>query len=131
MKNETATVWSKTDNDKSAQLLDCINNGDIWSIFIQGDYKALPVKNRIVIDIGANIADSSIYFALDGAERTIALEPFMGNYEVAKKNVEKNNLAKTITLLLAGSGGTTIIINSPAVQQTTLQDSFTDETQIP
>jgi len=32
----------------------------------------------------------------------IELEPFPGNYEMAKKNVESNNLSDKITLLLAG-----------------------------
>ena len=54
------------------------------------DYDFLPVKNRVVIDIGADIADSSIYFAMIGAKKVIALEPFPKNFEVAQKNITLN-----------------------------------------
>ena len=52
-----------------------------------------------VIDVGAFIGDSSIYFALNGAERVIALEPFPENFELAKENVKINNLEDKIILL--------------------------------
>jgi predicted RNA methylase len=48
-------------------------------------YRFLRVEGKIVIDIGVNIADSSIYFALKGADKVIAIEPFPRNYETAKK----------------------------------------------
>ena len=78
------------------------NNGDIYGIFFNEEYKFLPVNGRTVIDIGANIGDSSIYFALKNAGKVIALEPFPKNYEVAKKNVEINNLTNKIEIVLAG-----------------------------
>lgn len=65
-------------------------------------YENLPVAGKTVIDIGANIADSSIYFAVRGAKKVIGLEPFPKNYEMAKRNVESNNLSGKITLILAG-----------------------------
>ncbi|MEM4975620.1 MAG: FkbM family methyltransferase [Sulfolobaceae archaeon] len=52
-----------------------------------------------VIDVGAFIGDSSIYFALNGAERVIALEPFPESFELAKENVKINNLEDKIVLL--------------------------------
>ncbi|MCW1297631.1 MAG: FkbM family methyltransferase, partial [Candidatus Rehaiarchaeum fermentans] len=52
-----------------------------------------------VIDVGAYNGDSSIYFALNGAERVIALEPFPENFELAKENIEINNLEDKIVLL--------------------------------
>ncbi|MCW1302645.1 MAG: FkbM family methyltransferase [Candidatus Rehaiarchaeum fermentans] len=52
-----------------------------------------------VIDVGAYNGDSSIYFALNGAERVIALEPFPENFELAKENVKINNLEDKIVLL--------------------------------
>jgi FkbM family methyltransferase len=71
-------------------------------IFVDNIYKQLPVKGKTVIDIGSNIADSCIYFALRGAEKIIGIEPFPKNYELAIKNVKTNNLSDRIILRLAG-----------------------------
>jgi FkbM family methyltransferase len=78
-------------------------NGDAYiDVFLKEEYQFLPVKGRTVIDIGANVGDSSIYFALRGADKVIALEPLHAVYKIAKKNIEINNLSDKITLLLAG-----------------------------
>ncbi len=71
-------------------------------VFFKEGYSRLPVKDRIVLDIGANIADTSIYFALKGDKKVIALEPFPKNYEMAKQNVELNKLSEKIFLTLGG-----------------------------
>lgn len=81
-----------------------INNGNIFDVFINEDYKFLDVKDKDVIDIGASIGDSPIYFALSGAKRVIALEPYPYSYNLAKKNVETNDLTKKIEILNAGYG---------------------------
>jgi FkbM family methyltransferase len=78
--------------------------GDIISIFLHNEYASLPVKDKTVIDIGANIADSSIYFALHGASKVIALEPYPRNYELAKKNISANNFSNNVIALLAACG---------------------------
>lgn len=78
------------------------NNGDIQGVFFDEAYRFLPVKGKTVIDIGANIGDSSIYFAIKGANKILALEPFPKNYETAKSNIELNNLSNKVELLLAG-----------------------------
>jgi FkbM family methyltransferase len=95
--------YNKADNKiMKVKLYGAINNGDIIPIFLNNAYYNLPVKGKIVIDIGANIGDSPIYFALCGAAKVIALEPFPTNYELARKNIESNNLSGKVDLLLAG-----------------------------
>lgn len=84
------------------KLKDAIDNGDVIGVYIDELYQDLPVKDKTVVDIGANIGDSSIYFALKGSKKVIALEPFPKNYEVAKTNFELNNVSNKIELLLAG-----------------------------
>lgn len=81
-----------------------IYNGDIGATFIREDYKWLRPKDCIVIDIGANIGDSSIYFALKGAKKVIALEPFPYSYRLAKENILNNGYSDKIILLNAGYG---------------------------
>ncbi|MGC9079972.1 MAG: FkbM family methyltransferase [Nanopusillaceae archaeon] len=80
------------------------NNGDIIGIFFRQDYKFLNVKDKVVIDIGANIGDSPIYFALNGAKKVIALEPYPYSFNFAIRNVKENNLENKIILVNAGYG---------------------------
>lgn len=76
--------------------------GDLKGSFIDEEYSSLPIDNRVVIDIGSNICDSGIYFAIKGAQKVITIEPLPKNYESAKKNIEINNLSNKIIALLAG-----------------------------
>ena len=78
------------------------NNGDVYGVFFEEIYNFLPVKDKTVIDIGANIGDSSIYFALKGARKIIALEPLLQNFSLAQKNITLNNMTDKIELLLSG-----------------------------
>jgi len=71
---------------------------------IDRQYKWLDVKNRDVVDIGANIGDSAIYFALKGAKHVYAFEPYPYSYNIAKKNIRLNHLEGKITLLNEGCG---------------------------
>jgi FkbM family methyltransferase len=79
-------------------------NGDIWGVFVNEEYKFLDCDGGVVIDIGANIGDSAIYFALKGAEITVALEPYPYSYSLALDNIRMNGLSDKITLLNAGYG---------------------------
>jgi FkbM family methyltransferase len=93
-----------------------ISNGDINGIFINKDYGDSPIKDRTVLDLGANIADSAIYFSLKGATKVIGVEPFSRNFNLAVKNVKENNLEKKIILEQAicsdFSGTTEIDLNT-------------------
>ncbi len=68
-------------------------------------YKKLQVENRDVVDIGASIADTPIYFALRGAKHVYAFEPFPKMYETARKNIALNRLEDKISLANAALGG--------------------------
>ncbi len=81
------------------------NIGMIKEQFISPQYNWLDVKNRTVIDIGANIGDSAIYFALKGAKHVYAFEPYPYSYNLAKKNIKLNGLQEKITLLNEGCSG--------------------------
>jgi len=63
-------------NNSKVTLYGGITNSDAVGVFLGNIYEYLPVVGKTVIDIGANIADSSIYFAIRGAKKVIALEPF-------------------------------------------------------
>jgi SAM-dependent methyltransferase len=57
-------------------------------IFRDGIYN-VDVKGRTVVDVGAGIGDSSIYFALNGAKRVYAFDV---NVSYLEKNIRENNL---------------------------------------
>lgn len=79
-------------------------NGDIVGIFFREDYKFLDPEKSIIIDIGANIGDTAVYFYLNNAERIIALEPFPFAYKYANINVTANKMNDKIEILNAGYG---------------------------
>jgi len=76
----------------------------IYTSFFSDIWLQSKMKEKTVIDIGAWIGDTSISFAVHGAQKIIALEPLLENYNLAKKNVEDNNLSQKITVLLAACG---------------------------
>ena len=82
-----------------------IFNGEFASFL--GDYDFLkPIEGSTVIDVGANIGDSSVWFAIMGASAVIGLEPYKWSYNMALKNIEINNLSGSIVILNAGYGPT-------------------------
>ena len=76
----------------------------ILSEVFSEDYAFLQPEASTVIDIGAHIGDSAIYFAFNNAKKIIALEPYPIFYECALKNIDINNLKDKIILLNAGYG---------------------------
>ena len=89
---------------KVLQFRDALENGAIYEIFIEESYKELEIPKSTVIDIGANIGDSSIYFALSGAKKVIAIEPQLKSYESLVSNVKLNELEDIVLSLRAGAG---------------------------
>lgn len=97
-------------------------NGEFSAYY--GAYAFLePLQNKKIIDIGANIADTSIWFQIKGAIKVIALEPYKFSYTMAKESIKLNRLSNTISLINAGYGedGTVElenIISDPTTQLT-------------
>jgi hypothetical protein len=65
------------------KLFTVIGNGEIIGVFLKKSYVFFDVTDKTVNDIISNIADSSIYFALEGASSVIALESCVKNYNMA------------------------------------------------
>ena len=78
--------------------------GDLKSAFGYETYKFLNPKDEVVIDIGANIGDSPIYFCVEGAKKVIALEPYSLNFELLTENININDCTNKIEPLNAGYG---------------------------
>ena len=61
-------------------------------IFRDGIYD-VDVKERTVVDVGAGIGDSSIYFAVNGAKKVYAFDVAVSYLE---KNIRENNLKDVV-----------------------------------
>lgn len=72
-------------------------------VFDQEIYRNLKCEGRVVIDIGANIGDSAIYFAAKSAKSVVAYEPYPVIYKTASENIRMNNM-DNISLVNAAIG---------------------------
>ncbi len=62
-------------------------------------------KNRNVIDIGAYLGDSTVWFGIHGAKKVYAFEPLSSYYELCKRNIELNKLNEICKIEQAAIGG--------------------------
>lgn len=99
--------------DKRIDLLNADYNGDVIGVFYKEEYKDLIVNDKIVVDIGANIGDSAIYFAIRGAKDVIAQEPYPSTFKILTDNVKNNGYNAKIKTLNAGYGKDTYIKVNP------------------
>ena len=78
--------------------------GTIKENFVDEQFKKLICKNINVVDIGANIGDTAIYFALRGAKHVYAFEPYPYSYKLAIENIKLNRLNDKIMIRNIGIG---------------------------
>jgi hypothetical protein len=97
------------------------NAENLHDIFIKGEYSFLKVDKKIIFDVGANIADTSVYFAKAGALKVIAIEPDQGNFDNAKKNIMANNIENKIDLLFMGCGTDSSVEDNTEVKIASLE----------
>lgn len=109
-------------SDKIIYLNGVSDNGDIVGVFVKEDYKFLKPENEIVVDVGANIGDTAIYFAFNNCKKVIALEPYPYTFEFAKINVKRNELENSVILLNAGYGKDGEILIDESKRSTTGSD---------
>ena len=73
--------------------------------FCEDDWNTIDFKNRFVIDIGANVADRTLYFAKHGA-KVIGFEPVKHLYNLGLDNISLNpKLKENITFINKAVGG--------------------------
>ncbi|MEM3790986.1 MAG: FkbM family methyltransferase [Thermoproteota archaeon] len=83
---------------------DLKNTGELVETFFKEAYQFLKVEGKDVIDIGANIGDTAIYFAIKGARKVISLEPYPYTFAQATKNISSSEFKEKIEIINAGYG---------------------------
>ena len=71
------------------------------SIFVRNQYDVseASIKDKIVIDAGANVGTFSVLCALLGAKKVYAFEPVIGSCEMIRQNAKANGFENIITVV--------------------------------
>lgn len=96
-------VTIKVVYDGQEVLLRDYRKGDVFGVFVFEEYGSVDVKDRTVIDCGAGIGESTIYFALKGARRVLAFEIDSQASKIAEDNMKLNEI-KSAHIINAGCG---------------------------
>lgn len=73
--------------------------------FAMKDYDKLPnLNDRDILDIGAAIGDTAVYFGMKGARKIYSYEINERYYNICKKNIELNGLENIVKVELCGIG---------------------------
>lgn len=101
--------------------------------FLGENYRWLAPRDTDVIDVGACMGDTIVWFSANGARRIIAFEPYPQNYECALATIKENQI-KNVILERKGVGTSRIIgipknFNSTAYSEL-LVDKYGLKTQI-
>jgi FkbM family methyltransferase len=118
-----AIFWNRTFTWKSPETGRKIRlRGLDYPTISSREYRWLPVAGRVVLDIGANIGDTAVYFVASGAERVIALEPYPYSCQLAEENVRFSGTAGQIRIVNGGVGRTGSIRIDPKFKNTVGSD---------
>jgi FkbM family methyltransferase len=88
------------------------NWGDVEEVFFRDCYRFIAGPNEIVLDVGASVGDSALYFATEGTKRVIAIEPYPAAYELLLINAAEGGFSNVIEPVNAAVGravGSTIL----------------------
>jgi FkbM family methyltransferase len=69
---------------------------ELAETFYHGCYDVFDVSNGNVVDVGAFMGDTAVYFASKGAKKVVAFEPAKHLFSYALKNVQLNGLGDVI-----------------------------------
>lgn len=94
-------IYNKSFIEKNPTLFNICNE----EYFSDDQWNMINFKNRYIIDIGANVGDTALYFAENHA-KVIAFEPVIHLYELGLKNLSLNpKLKRNIKFINKAVGG--------------------------
>jgi FkbM family methyltransferase len=76
----------------------------IHQVFVRNQYDLgeSVIKNKIILDIGANVGDSSLFCAFFEPKLVYAFEPMQHSFDILQKNIAINSLQKVIIPIKKG-----------------------------
>jgi FkbM family methyltransferase len=98
-------------NSREIVIKHIFEDGDFAGVFIDEEYIEIDVNNKLVIDIGASICDTPLYFYLKGAHKIIAFEPVTRVFYMGLDNILLNNLSGIIAYMNEAVGDKSGFIN--------------------
>lgn len=92
-------------NNLTFKIYDYLNMLQLVEIFYKNDYKVDLFKPKVIIDIGANIGDSTLYFAQKFPRaKILAFEPDRKIYMIMRQNIKLNNVLNILPFNLGVAG---------------------------
>ncbi|MFP3287477.1 MAG: FkbM family methyltransferase [Acidilobus sp.] len=95
-------------NDVSVAFKPLCTNFSLAETFVRGDYEVPEVlsglRDRDVIDVGASVGDTALYFVLNGARKVIAVEPLPNVARCAEENLKLNGITDEVKVINAALG---------------------------
>ncbi len=83
----------------------CVNIGSLIEIFEEGEYEVPEVlsglKGREVVDVGASVGDTALYFVINRARKVIAVEPLPKVARCAEENVRLSGATDKVKVINA------------------------------
>ena len=98
----TKAFLIKRKGGRSVILKHALDDGDFPGVFLAEEYADICVKDKTVIDIGASVGDSALYFYIKGAKKIYCYEPTKPAFDFGMDNIVSNNLEESIELMNAG-----------------------------
>lgn len=99
-------------NELSFHISSLMDTLVLAETFLENTYGAFNVKDKTVLDVGAFIGDTAVYFAREGASRIVAYEPTPLTFELAKENVRLNGYADRVEMVNMAVGGKEDVIQN-------------------
>jgi len=100
-------------NDVSVAFKPLCAGFSLAETFVQGDYEVPEVlsglKGRDVIDVGASMGDTALYFVLNGARKVIAVEPLPNVAKCAEENLRLSGATDKVKVINAALSGPTSV----------------------
>ncbi|MDT7867178.1 MAG: FkbM family methyltransferase [Acidianus sp.] len=92
-------------NGVSAALNPNCVTRSLSDVFVEVQYEVPEVlsglRGKDVIDVGANVGDTALYFVLNGARKVIAVEPLPNVAKCAEENLRLNGAADKVKVINA------------------------------
>ncbi len=86
------------------RIVDCC---DYWDSYALGIIDTYLTDNYVILDIGANIGNHTLYWAKERhAKKIYSFEPVPSTFAILKTNIDINNLHKTVEIYNIGLSNT-------------------------